>query len=150
MERGINGVEDPIVDTTLVVKPLEVSAVVIRGSMTDEALRVEAFRYVENSALFVGGREFSSSSLSFGLDQAGVKEGALSGLVSVVEGEEQLPLSIILADDNSGELGTEGEKSPGGLGGGGVSWRFCYRIWKEKDVGGTIAAWRGSTSSWVF
>ena len=28
--------------------------------------------------------------------------------------------------------------------------RICYRIWMVKDVDGTIAAWRGSTSFWVF
>ncbi|RVW54429.1 hypothetical protein CK203_068460 [Vitis vinifera] len=108
MERGVNGVDDPIVGTTRDAKPLEVSAVVERGSMTDEALRVEASRHVEYSALYVRGRELSSSSLSSGLDQAGAKEGALSGLVSMVEGEEQLPLSIILADESNEELGTEG------------------------------------------
>ena len=141
MERGVNGVDDPIVGTTRDAKPLEVSAVVERGSMTDEALPVEASRHVEYSALYVGGRELSSSTLSSGFDWAGAKEGTLSGLVSVIEGEEQLPLSIILVDGSNGELGTEGEKSSGGEGGaGGVSLRICYRIWKEKDVGGTVAA----------
>ena len=43
----------------------------------------------------------------------------MSGLVSVIEGEEQLPLSIILVDGSNGELGTEGEKSSGGEGGAG-------------------------------
>ena len=118
MERGVNGVDDPIVGTTRDAKPLEVSAVVERGSMTDEALPVEASRHVEYSALYVGGRELSSSSLSSGLDQARAKEGALSGLVSVVEGEEQLPLSIILANESSEELGTKGVKSSGRISGG--------------------------------
>ena len=141
MERGVNGDDDPIVGMTRVAMPTKVSAVVKRGSMTDEALRVEASRYVENSLLSVGGRELSSSTLSSGFDWAGAKEGTLSGLVSVIEGEEQLPLSIILVDGSNGELGTEGEKSSGGEGGaGGVSLRICYRIWKEKDVGGTVAA----------
>ncbi|RVW88462.1 putative ribonuclease H protein [Vitis vinifera] len=97
MERGVNGDDDPIVGMTRVAMLMEVSTVVKRGSMTDEALRVESSRF----------------------DRAGAKEGALSGLVSVIEGEEQLPLSIILADGNNGELGTEGEKSSGGDGGGG-------------------------------
>ena len=86
MERGVNEVDDPIVGSTRDAKPLEVSAVVERGSMTDEALCVEASRYVEYSALSVGGQELSYSSISFELDQAGAKEGALTGLVSVVEG----------------------------------------------------------------
>ncbi|RVW20562.1 putative ribonuclease H protein [Vitis vinifera] len=92
MERGVNEVDDPIVGSTRDAKPLEVSVVVERGSMTDEALCVEASRYVEYSALSVG--------------------------VSVVEGEEQLPLSIILADESNGELGTEGVKSSGRIDGG--------------------------------
>ena len=117
MERGVNGDDDPIVGMTRVAMPTKVSAVVKRGSMTDEALRVEASRYVENSLLSVGGRELSSSTLSSGFDWAGAKEGTLSGLVSVIEGEEQLPLSIILVDGSNGELGTEGEKSSGGEGG---------------------------------
>ena len=129
MERGVNGDDDPIVGMTRVAMLMEVSTVVKRGSMTDEALRVESSRYVENSLLSVGGRELSSSTLSSRFDRAGAKEGALSGLVSVIEGEEQLPLSIILADGNNGELGTEGEKSSGGDGGGGGwSLRICYRI----------------------
>ena len=129
MERGVNGDDDPIVGMTRVAMLMEVSTVVKRGSMTDEALRVESSRYVENSSLSVGGRELSSSTLSSRFDRAGAKEGALSGLVSVIEGEEQLPLSIILADGNNGELGTEGEKSSGGDGGGGGwSLRICYRI----------------------
>ncbi|WJZ82789.1 hypothetical protein VitviT2T_002517 [Vitis vinifera] len=118
MERGVNEVDDPIVGSTRDAKPLEVSVVVERGSMTDEALCVEASRYVEYSALSVGGQELSYSSISFELDQAGAKEGALTGLVSVVEGEEQLPLSIILADESNGELGTEGVKSSGRIDGG--------------------------------
>ena len=42
----------------------------------------------------------------------------MSGLISVTEGEEQLPLSIILADGSTGEMDTEGEKSLGGDGRG--------------------------------
>ena len=69
----------------------------------------------------------------------------------MIEGEEQRPMSIILADGRNGELVTEGEKSLGGEGKeGGLRLRICYRIWMVKDVDGTIAAWRGSVSSWVF
>ena len=124
MERGINGDDDPIVGMRRVVMPMEVSKVVKRGTMTDEALHVEASKYVENSLLSVWGWELSSSTLSFGFDRAGAKEGALSGLVSMIEGEEQLPMSIILADGSNGELGSEGEKSSSGEGGGGGGGEF--------------------------
>ena len=60
----------------------------------------------------------SSSSLSSGFARVGAKEATLSGLISVTEGEEQLPLSIILADGSTGEMDTEGEKSLGGDGRG--------------------------------
>ena len=55
MERRVNGDDDPIVGMTRVAMLMEVSTVVKRGSMTDEALLVEASRYVENSSLSVGG-----------------------------------------------------------------------------------------------
>ena len=138
-ERGISGDADPFVDMTRVVLPMEVSAVMKRGSMTDEALCDEASRYVETLSLSVGGRELSSSTLSSRFDRARMKKGAFAGLASVIDGEEQLPLSIILVDGSNGELVTEGEKFLGGEGGG-VRLRICYRIWKEKDVGGTVAA----------
>ena len=145
---------DPLVGLSRDSTMLCSSQLMDRGHLTNEALCEEASRYVNRRFFPMGGRELSSSSLSSGLDQAGAKEGALSGLVSMVEGEEQLPLSIILADESNGELGTEGVKSSGRIdGGGGVSWRFCYRIWKEKDVGRMIAAWQGSASSassWAF
>ena len=150
-ERGVSGDADPFVGMTRVVLPMEVSAVMKRGSMTDEALCDEASRYVETLSLSVGGRELSSSTLSSRFDRARMKEGAFAGLASVIDGEEQLPLSIILADGSNGELVTEGEKSLGGEGKeGGLRLRICYRIWMVKDVDGTIAAWRGSTSFWVF
>ena len=85
MERGVNGDDDPIVGMTRVAMLTKVSAVVKKGSITDEALRVEASRYVENSSLSVGGRELSSSTLSSGFDWVGAKEGALSSLVSVIK-----------------------------------------------------------------
>ncbi|RVX19563.1 hypothetical protein CK203_005041 [Vitis vinifera] len=44
--------------------------------------------------------------------------GGLIGLISEIEGEEQLPLSIILADGSNGEMGPEGERSSGGEGRG--------------------------------
>ena len=62
------------------------------GSLTDEALRDEASRYV-------------------GLPSS-------SGLISEIEGEEQLPLSIILADGSNEEMGPKGERSSGGEGRG--------------------------------
>ncbi|RVW51826.1 hypothetical protein CK203_085751 [Vitis vinifera] len=45
MERGINGDDDPIVGMRRVVMPMEVSKVVKRGTMTDEALHVEASKW---------------------------------------------------------------------------------------------------------
>ena len=133
-ERSVRGDVDPLVCMTRVAMPMEVSAVVKKGSMTDEALHDEASKYVDTSSLSVGGPKLSSK---------------YAGLASMIDGEEQLPLSIILVDGSNGELVTEGEKFLGGEGGG-VRLRICYRIWKEKDVDRTIAAWRGSTSSWVF
>ena len=79
--------------------------------MTDEALRVEASKYVDIPSFSVGGRVLSSSSLSSGFVRAGAKEAASAGLIAVNEGDEQLPLSIILADGSTGEMDTEGEKS---------------------------------------
>ena len=133
-ERSVRGDVDPLVCMTRVAMPMEVSAVVKKGSMTDEALHDEASKYVDTSSLSVGGPKLSSK---------------YAGLASMIDGEEQLPLSIILVDGSNGELVTEGEKFLGGEGGG-VRLRICYRIWKEKDVDRTIAAWRGSASFWVF
>ena len=133
-ERSVRGDVDPLVCMTRVAMPMEVSAVVKRGSMTDEALHDEASKYVDTSSLSVGGPKLSST---------------YAGLASMIDGEEQLPLSIILVDGSNGELVTEGEKFLGGEGGG-VRLRICHRIWKEKDVDRTIAAWRGSASFWVF
>ena len=118
MGRGAFEEEDPIVDISRVASPSEASAVTKRGSMTNEALRDEASKYVGIPSAFVGGRELSSSSLFSGIDLAGTKEGDSSSLVSEIEGEEQLPLSIILADGSNGEMGPEGERSSGGEGKG--------------------------------
>ena len=77
----------------------------------------------------------SSSSLSSGFARAGAKEVALSGLISVTEGEERLPLSIILADGSIGEMDTEGEKSLGGDGrwwGGGGEVEILLQDLEEK------------------
>ena len=116
MGRGAFEEDDPIVDISRVASPLEASAVTKRGSMTNEALRDEASKYVGIPSSSVGGRELSSSSLFSGIDLAGTKEGDSSGLVSEIEGEKQLPLSIILADGNNGEMGPKGERSSGGEG----------------------------------
>ncbi|WJZ80732.1 hypothetical protein VitviT2T_000628 [Vitis vinifera] len=118
MARGVSGDVDPLVGMSRDPKPPEVSEVG-RGEMTDEALRVEASRYVDISSISVGGRVLSSSSLSSGFVRAGAKVAASSGLIALNEVEEQLPLSIILADGNIGVMDTEGEKSLGGDGGGG-------------------------------
>ena len=40
-----------------------------------------------------------------------LKEGSFIGLASMNDGEEQIPLSIILADGSNGEMASEGEKS---------------------------------------
>ena len=40
-----------------------------------------------------------------------LKEGSFIGLASMNDGEEQIPLSIILADGSNGEMAYEGEKS---------------------------------------
>ncbi|RVW65755.1 LINE-1 retrotransposable element ORF2 protein [Vitis vinifera] len=95
--------EDPIVDNLRAASQSVAFAV---PKMTDQALRDEASRYVGLPS--VGGREISPSSLSSGIDRAGTNEGVSSGLISEIEGEEQLPLSIILADGCNGEMGPGG------------------------------------------
>ena len=117
-ERQAFIVEDPIVDILRAASPSEASAEPKNGSLTDDALRDEASRYVGLLSPSVGGRETSPSSLFPGIDRAGTKEGVSSGLISEIEGEEQLPLSIILADGNNGEMGSEGERSSSGVGRG--------------------------------
>ena len=78
----------------------------------------EASRYVDPRSFPMGGRELSSSTPSvFG--QVVLNEGSLDGLASVVNGEEQIPLRIILADGSNGELVSKGEKSVVGEGVGG-------------------------------
>ena len=103
-ERCASGDDDSLVRLTSAAMPLEALEVVKRGSMTDEALHDEASKYVDTSSLSVGGPKLSST---------------YAGLASMIDGEEQLPLSIILVDGSNGELVTEGEKFLGGEGGGG-------------------------------
>ena len=81
-------VEDPIVDNLSAASPSEASVVPKSGSLTDEALRDEASRYVRLPSPSVGGRETSLSSLFSGINWAGTKEGVSSGLISEIEGEE--------------------------------------------------------------
>ena len=57
----------------------------------------EASRYVDPRSFPMGGRELSFSTPSvFG--RVVLNEGSLDGLASVVNGEEQIPLRIILAE----------------------------------------------------
>ncbi|RVW53836.1 Trafficking protein particle complex II-specific subunit 120-like [Vitis vinifera] len=112
-ERRAFIVEDPIVDNMRAASQSVAFAV---PKMTDQALRDEASRYVGLPS--VGGRESSPSSLSSGIDRAGTNEGVSSGLISEIEGEEQLPLSIILADGCNGEMGPGGERPSGDEGRG--------------------------------
>ena len=112
-ERRAFTVEDPIVDNMRAASQSVAFAV---PKMTDQALRDEASRYVGLPS--VGGRESSPSSLSSGIDRAGTNEGVSSGLISEIEGEEQLPLSIILADGCNGEMGPGGERPSGDEGRG--------------------------------
>ena len=80
-----------------------------RGHLTDKALCEEASRYVDPRSFPMGGRELSSSTPSvFG--RVVLNEGSFGGLASVVNGEEQIPLRIILADGSNGELVSKGEK----------------------------------------
>ena len=118
-ERGASGDADPLVGMTRVAMLMEVFAVVKWGLMIDKVLRHEASRYIETSSLFVEGWELSSSTFSSGFDRAVLKEGAFAGFASMIVGEEQLPLSIILVDGNNGEMVFEGEKSLVGEGVGG-------------------------------
>ncbi|RVW45833.1 hypothetical protein CK203_086256 [Vitis vinifera] len=138
LARGVSGDVDPFVGMSRDPKPLEVSEVG-RGEMTNEALRVEASSMSTSLRFLWGGGAlffFSSS----GFVRAGAKEAASAGLIAVNEGDEQLPLSIILADGSTGEMDTEGEKSI----------EVLYRIWKKEEIGGTTVVWRDSVTSWVF
>ena len=74
----------------------------------------------------------SSSSLSSGFVRAGAKVAASSGLIALNKVEEQLPLSIILADGNIGVMDTEGEKSLGGDGGGGGEFEVLLQELEER------------------
>ena len=103
-------VEDPIVDNLRAASQSEAFAV---PKKTDQALRDEASRYVGLPSPSVGGREISPSSLFSGINRAGTNEGVSSGLISEIEGEEQLPLSIILADGCNGEMGPWGGETLG-------------------------------------
>ena len=82
-----------------------------RASLIDEDLFVEASRYIETLLFSVGGRELSFSTSSSGIGRVVMNEGSFGGLTSVDGGEEPNPLSIILADDRSGEMTYEGEKT---------------------------------------
>ncbi|KAL6331568.1 hypothetical protein AAG906_011508 [Vitis piasezkii] len=74
--------------------------------------------YVDPRSFPMRGRELSSSTSSvFG--RVVLNEGSLDGLAFVVNGEEQIPLRIILADGSNGELVSKGEKSVVGEGVGG-------------------------------
>ncbi|RVW77811.1 hypothetical protein CK203_054452 [Vitis vinifera] len=66
----------------------------------------------------IGGRNLSSSSpSSFG--RVTLNEGSFGCSASVVNEEEQTPLSIILIDDSNGVLASKGEKPMAGEGAGG-------------------------------
>ena len=123
LESGAFVVEDPIVDKVRVASPLEASTVTKSGSLTDEALRDEASKYV-------------------GLPSS-------SGLISEIEGEEQLPLSIILADGSNGEMGPEGERSSGGEGRG-DEFEILLQDLEGRGCRWMIVAWRDLASFWVF
>ncbi|RVW46466.1 hypothetical protein CK203_067277 [Vitis vinifera] len=101
--RDVNRDDNPLVEMTRVVMPLETLEVVERVSMSDEALSEE------------------------------LPGGSFDGLASVNDGDKQIPLSIILAKDSTGEMASEGEKTMAGEGVG-VSLRSCYRIWKGKAI----------------
>ena len=112
-ERGANGDDDPLVGLSMMA--FETAE---RGLLTDEALRKEASRYVESLYFPMEGRVLSSSTPSdFG--RAVLNEGSFCGLASVVNGEEQFSLSIILADGRNGEMTSKGEKMVAGEGVGG-------------------------------
>ena len=142
-------VEDPIIDSLRAASPSEAFSVPKSGSLTDEALRDEASRYVGLTSPSVGGRETSPSSLFSGIDRAGTNEGVSSGLISEIEGEEQLPLSIILADGSNGEMGPEGERSSGGEGRG-DEFEILLQDLEGRGCRWMIVAWRDLASSWVF
>ena len=82
-----------------------------RALLIDEALFVEASRYVETILFFMRGRELFFSSRSSRFGRVVMKEGSFSGLTSMDGGEKQNPLSIILADDRSREMASEREKT---------------------------------------
>ena len=109
--REESGDEDPVIGLTRVVLLLEALEVVERALLIDEALFVEASRYVETILFFMRGRELFFSSRSSRFGRVVMKEGSFSGLTSMDGGEKQNPLSIILADDRSREMASEREKT---------------------------------------
>ena len=122
-ERGVSGGasgdDDPLVKLSRDALPTEAFETTERGSMTVEALREEATRYIESLSFPVGGQELSSSTPSSGFGRAMLNEGSFGGLASVTNREEQIPLTIILAYGSNGEMASEGEKSVVGKGVGG-------------------------------
>ena len=116
--RGASGEADPLVglprDSTMLCS----SQLMVWGHLTDETLCEEASKYVDLCFIPVGGRNLSSSSpSSFG--RVTLNEGSFGCSASVVNEEEQTPLSIILIDDSNGVLASKGEKPMAGEGAGG-------------------------------
>ncbi|RVX21330.1 hypothetical protein CK203_002101 [Vitis vinifera] len=78
-ERGISGGasgdDNPLVRLSRDALPTEAFETTERGSMTIEALREEAARYIESLSFPVGGQELSSSTPSSGFGRAMLNEG---------------------------------------------------------------------------
>ena len=116
--RGVSGEADPLVRLLRDSTMLYSSQLMVRGHLTDEALYVEASRYVDLCFIPLGVRDLSSSSPS-SFRRVMLNDGSFGGSASMVNEEEQTPLSIILADGSNGVLASKGEKPMAGEGSGG-------------------------------
>ena len=82
-----------------------------RALLINEALFIEASRYVETLSFSVGGRELYFSTHSSRFNRVVTKKGSFNRLASMDGEEEQNPLNIILADGRSRKMASKGEKT---------------------------------------
>lgn len=101
---------------------------------------MKSFQVRRNSFVLCEGSRFLFFYSLLWVRSGGVEGGSFDGLASVNDGDKQIPLSIILAKDSTGEMASEGEKTMAGEGVG-VSLRSCYRIWKGKAIDEMITVW---------
>ena len=109
--REESGDKDPLIGLTRAALLSEALKVVERVLLTNEALFIEASRYIETLSFSVGGRELYFSTRSSGFNRVVTKKGSFNKLASVDGEEEHNPLSIILAYGRSRKMASKGEKT---------------------------------------